>query len=241
MKQRHDHGTRVAGDKAIYPDEFLTRSQVLPGEGIRFDYLGNHDIVINAEGNRSVNGAKVMRTLTAVLVMHAYPDTAFADVDGTHKVVMPTTPVNEEQKHIGFDLGVDFPAIRQHHLFMPEGVRVFHNWNIPKVNAPTGDFSEAAVDDHRCRYLYSVIDASGMNVKESVVRCLLEVLPVDANSVIVRRRNCSGSIYPEGGTGRVNYGSGNISRTRLTVSTDNGHRFNCGSKPFIILNMMEVQ
>ena len=241
MKQRHDHGTRVAGDKGIYPDEFLTRSQVLPGEGIRFDYLGNHDIVINAEGGMTVNGAKVMRTLTAVLVMYAYPDTAFADSEGTHKVIMPSTAVNEEQEHIGFDLGVDFPAIRQHHLFVPEGVRVFHNWNIPKVNPPTVDFPIATATDHRCRYLYSVTDASGLLTKESVIRCFLEVLPVDANSVIVRRRNCSGSLYPENGTGRTNYGSGNVSRTRLSVATDDGHRFHCGSKPFIILNMMEVQ
>ena len=241
MKQRHDLGMRQAGDKAIYPDEFLTRSQVLPGQNIRFDYLDNHDIVINAEGGTTINGGKVLRTLTAVLVLKPYPDTAFIDVGGTHKTVVPTVPVNEEQKHLGSDLDVDFASIRQHHLFAPEGVRVFHNWNIPKVNAPTGDFTDRNAFDHRCRYLYSVTDASGALVKESVVRCAMDVYPIDENSIIIRRRNYAAARYPEGGSGTMNYGSGNISRTRLNVVTDMAHRFYTGSKPFVILNMMEVQ
>jgi hypothetical protein len=47
--QRHDHFTRIAGEKAQMPDEFLTRSQILPGENVTFTYLPNWDILINAQ------------------------------------------------------------------------------------------------------------------------------------------------------------------------------------------------
>ena len=46
--QRKDLGVRTAGEKAQKPDEFLTRSQLVPGTNITFDYLGNWDIKINA-------------------------------------------------------------------------------------------------------------------------------------------------------------------------------------------------
>ena len=241
MKQRHDLGNRIAGEKGQLPDEFLTRSQVLPGKNIRFDYLDNHDILINAETGVGANGLKILRSLTVVLCVNQYPDTEFKSVEGDYKVVIPNTPVNEEQKHIGWGVNVDFPAIRQHHLFRPEGVRVFHNWGIQKINPPDAMFPGRSGEDNRCRYIYSVTDASGIDVMESVVRCFIDVYPIDGNSVIVRRRNCAGAVYPEGGSGTVNYGSGNVSRTRLNVATDTSHRFLCGSKPFIILNLMEVQ
>lgn len=45
---RKDLGVRIAGEKAQKPDEFLTRSQLVPGTNITFDYLSNWDIKINA-------------------------------------------------------------------------------------------------------------------------------------------------------------------------------------------------
>lgn len=54
IAQRFDIGRRGAGSKAQMPDEFLTRSQVIPGTNIWFEYLANWDIKIHAN---TVGGA----------------------------------------------------------------------------------------------------------------------------------------------------------------------------------------
>lgn len=239
MLPRSDTGGRKAGEKAQLPDEFITRSQIVAGTNIRFDYLDNHDIVINALGARTVNGQAVRRTLTAVVTLYDYPDTAR---DSSNVLVIPATPVNFEQKHLDADVNGSYTAVRKSHMFRSQGVRIYHNWNIPLVIPGDATLPGHETIDHRCRYVYTLTDASGIVGKGSdALRTLVELVPIDSNTVLVRRRGCVGNIYPEGGFGTVNYGQGNVSRTRLNNVNDYAHRMAIGDHPLVIVNMMEVQ
>jgi hypothetical protein len=57
IAQRFDIGRRGAGSKAQMPDEFLTRSQVIPGTNIWFEYMANWDIKIHANTGVGVTAA----------------------------------------------------------------------------------------------------------------------------------------------------------------------------------------
>ena len=72
FQERQDKGTRLAGEKGIKPDEFLTRSQPNPGLNIYFTYAGpnNEDIYINASTSVSATN---QRQLHATVVPSLRP------------------------------------------------------------------------------------------------------------------------------------------------------------------------
>lgn len=61
-----DFGRRIAGAKAARPDEFLTRSQLVPGDNITFEYLPNLDIRINGLAGGG-GGGSAIRFLRSVI------------------------------------------------------------------------------------------------------------------------------------------------------------------------------
>lgn len=54
-----DFGRRIAGAKAARPDEFITRSQIRPGQNVTFEYPTNLDIIVNAIAGGGGGGASV--------------------------------------------------------------------------------------------------------------------------------------------------------------------------------------
>lgn len=65
-RSRIDLQRRVAGAKASLADEFLTRSQLVPGDNITFEYLPNLDIRINGLAGGGGGGASI-RFLRSVI------------------------------------------------------------------------------------------------------------------------------------------------------------------------------
>ena len=67
-----DFQCRVAGEKALYADEFVTKSQLVDANGDPFNVDANGDIIIPGGGSGSGGGtvkksaAKKMLKLTAV-------------------------------------------------------------------------------------------------------------------------------------------------------------------------------
>lgn len=54
MIDRIDIGNRVAGEKALKPDEFVTLSQLVQGSGIEIQKQSNRDLVIQFENNQVI-------------------------------------------------------------------------------------------------------------------------------------------------------------------------------------------
>lgn len=109
--RRKDMFVRIGGEKGQKPDEFLTRSQLVAGQNIWFDYLDNWDIRINATtGGGGVTGIRMI-TLEAQVVQKD-PDAVkhYATEDATVYSVLTA----ENKKTYGTAVFLD----------------IVHNWNL---------------------------------------------------------------------------------------------------------------
>jgi hypothetical protein len=120
-----DLQVRVAGEKALYPDEFLTRSQPIPGTNISFDYLSNGDIRINA--NVGPGGDNVIiiddtimyvgpRMMTGVINCDVYNYGEFNEGAGHRHIAVDDTARGQasDRKYFGTAMYAD----------------IVHNWDL---------------------------------------------------------------------------------------------------------------
>lgn len=111
--ERRDFGSRISHEKAQYPDESLTRSQLQPGNNITFTYLPNHDIVINASG---VAGAGA----TGLDILHG--TVVLADVLNAAGRVQSNTGSPEDSTRV--------PTLTYPLFGTPVFADINHNWNL---------------------------------------------------------------------------------------------------------------
>lgn len=109
MEFRRDVGIRLAGEKAVKPDEFITKSQLVPGTNITFDYLDNQDIRINALGGGGITTSEGNRMLVADIDISIIP---YKGQGLAHKSIQ--------------DNGVYFGTAKY--------VDIYHNWNLKTKN-----------------------------------------------------------------------------------------------------------
>ena len=118
---------RVAGEKGLYPDEFITRSQPIPGTNISFDYLANGDIRINANVGPGGNNTIIIddtvmyvgpRMMTGIISCNVFNIDEFNSNDG--------------YKH----LAVDEPGLGQagdrKYFGTAKYADIVHNWDLTK-------------------------------------------------------------------------------------------------------------
>lgn len=98
--QRKDLGVRVAGEKAHKPDEFLTRSQIIPGTNITFDYLSNWDIRINALTGGG-GGDKPRYIVADIVLMNKF------NADLNHYDIQDPEGVGDKVKYFGTHVFAD--------------------------------------------------------------------------------------------------------------------------------------
>lgn len=111
--ERKDMGVRVAAEKARKPDELLTRSQVIPGRNIYFDYLPNWDIRINAVAGGTVAGTRSMIAYVKITLRPTVEGTVqHLDLQDS---ATGTGITDSDKQYFGTALYQD----------------VFHNWNLP--------------------------------------------------------------------------------------------------------------
>lgn len=111
--ERKDMGVRVAAEKARKPDELITRSQIIPGRNIYFDYLPNWDIRINAVAGGTVAGTRSMIAYVKVTLRPTAISTiVHLDLQDD---ATGTGITDSDKQYFGTALYQD----------------VFHNWNLP--------------------------------------------------------------------------------------------------------------
>jgi len=109
MIERKDLGIRIGAQKAQLADEVLTRSQIISGNNISFEYMSNWDIKIHAL--QSSAGGTGIRDLFCIVALTRLPQ------------------VSEEQTH--YDIQTETSAVQKKNFM---GTHVFadikHNWNL---------------------------------------------------------------------------------------------------------------
>lgn len=162
LPKRKDLQTRTAGEKAQFPDEFITRSQVIPGENIRIDYLNNHDIRISAlTGAGSDRTRAIGRVLTGEVDVKNF--LALTDAEGTNSYQYLF--VGKEDPNTDLT-GLSGYASKYGTMYYYD---VHHNWNLPDKGS----------------FLYSVVDErelSGASVYLSL-NSNIKVVGIDANTI----------------------------------------------------------
>lgn len=114
------HG-RIGGEKGRLPDEAITRSQLVPGTNISFDYLSNWDIKINAHITGSGGGGDCCkRMLTTVFTVGTKitPDSGKNPFAAGHKSCESATGVYAN-RFFGTVYYMD----------------IVHNWNLSSPNS----------------------------------------------------------------------------------------------------------
>lgn len=183
FQNRNDFGVRIGIQKGILPDEALSRSQLVPGKGIRFNYLDNADIEISSDGIVSVSGHKVVRQLSAVIQLNPgidddsnTPNDGFIPVSERHINVRPS------------DLNDD-TLPRSNHFSSCVGAIVYHGWNLETVKQDDACVSPTSYFNEYGRFLWSIEDVTGFGLNyDGGLRQgrLFRVVALDSNSVIVR-------------------------------------------------------
>jgi len=105
MEFRRDFGVRGAFEKAVKGDEAITKSQLVPGTNITFDYLDNQDIRINA----ITGGTTTSTTGNRMLV---------ADVDLAITPLVGQGTIHKNLQESG------------RHFGTAKYVDIYHNWNL---------------------------------------------------------------------------------------------------------------
>lgn len=115
LAKRRDFGVRIAGEKAQMPDEFLTRSQVIPGTNVYFEYLSNHDVRINASVGYTPGIELPISILGIVSFAYRPPNT-----DATRHIAALDADYEED------GLSDEYPIYYGSSIYMD----IFHNWNL---------------------------------------------------------------------------------------------------------------
>lgn len=111
---RKDIGIRLGGEKGRKADEFLTRSQLVPGNNIYFDYLANWDIRINAVAGGGGSAGSGLRNLIAYIVVG--------------------TPLPTDSKRTHLDLNSSLTttnAAAKKYFGTTVFQDIYHCWNLP--------------------------------------------------------------------------------------------------------------
>lgn len=167
--RRQDFGVRGAGEKAQVSDEWLTRSQVIQGQNIWFEYLANHDIRINALAGGGGGGSDIdccKRMITAEIQMNHsndyYLENFFNQTSGNRHIstMDNVNGVASDRRQFGTKVSFD----------------IAHNWNLSKQDAfisnimdlrrpPAGTYSTdskpriVGIDENRVRIYFNDIPA----------------------------------------------------------------------------------
>jgi len=120
LQRRKDLGMRGAGEKAQKPDEWLTRSQIVPGTNITFDYLTNWDIVINAHIGAG-SAFTQRRMLTGTVILDKFHANAFYS----------TSP----DLHIAADDKDNGAAGDRRYYGTGKYFDIVHNWELSPINS----------------------------------------------------------------------------------------------------------
>ena len=107
--KRKDMFVRVGGEKAQKADEFLTRSQIIPGTNVWFDYLDNYDIRINAMTGGGGGGAGIRMITLEAEVVQKDP---------------------ERIKHYATEAQDTYSDIQKHKHGTAVFLDIIHNWNL---------------------------------------------------------------------------------------------------------------
>lgn len=70
--ERKDIGVRLGIEKALYPDEALSRSQIQPGRNISFEYKTNRDILIHALASKAAGGSADLKLFHVKILLQYY-------------------------------------------------------------------------------------------------------------------------------------------------------------------------
>lgn len=118
---RVDNMVRTAGEKAQLADEFLTRSQIIPGTNIYFDYLANYDIRINA-----LTGGVTSTGLRQLFGYIQLTEMRVTDGVGARKPF-----------HGGLGDTVSSPSVAADYKYFGTAAfaDIVHNWNLEHRNA----------------------------------------------------------------------------------------------------------
>lgn len=176
--QRNDLGVRTAGEKAQLPDEFLTRSQLVPGTNITFTYEDNWDIRINAltgsgtagDRDRIISG-NVVFSFTSLAggvhknnayFHHQYMMRNAGALGYYHGAVDHPVPPNLDSSI------AEAPADARRFYGSLVFADIAHNWNLPNKD----------------NFLYSLIDKRSFAMSaHSSVKSIAKIIAIDKNRV----------------------------------------------------------
>ena len=183
FQNRNDFGVRVGIQKGVLPDEAISRSQLVPGRGIRFNYLDNADIEISLDGVVSVSGHKVVRQFSAVIQLNpGIDDDSNTPIDG----FIPVSELHTNSRPTGLN---NDTLPRSNQFSRCVGAIVYHGWNLETVKQDDACVNPTSYINEYSRFLFSVEDITdlGRNYTGGLRQGrLFRVVALDANSVIVR-------------------------------------------------------
>lgn len=208
--QRTDMGVRTAGEKAQMPDEFLTRSQVIPGLNVTFTYLGNHDIKINSHA-----GGAGGDTDCCYRVINGDIEIGWSGTDGLFDT--GSLSMDTDRKHVAVDdeeTGPTASAGIVSNMKRYYGTAMFadivHNWALDNKNNFTCKFTDTRVFSTGTGGLKSFPKVVGID--NNTVRIYVTVLP-------------GGTFSGDTWTAWQNWSHGNTTSDRhgdISNLTDNG-------------------
>lgn len=196
FQSRVDLGVRIGGEKANKPDEFITRSQIIPGTNVTFEYLDNDDIRINALGGAESAGAsQIIRQLTAVVAPYYYPD---SDTDGSIGAFESISELHAGAETASRPGSGVTSAYKKNHFSDPKGCIIYHGWNLSNPVQDDKQNSSVPAAEERSRFLYSVQEVTGIfdapNTSEHANHAhLVQVIAIDGDRVWVRLNSYDGS------------------------------------------------
>lgn len=206
--QRKDLVSRVAGEKAQKPDEFLTRSQIIPGTNITFDYLTNWDIKINAlTGGTTVVTGDRMISGTLQFSYDASDDEN--DAMFSKNTLMKNASLTRYHVAADADTTTDTDSIvygesAQAQRFFSTLVYadIVHNWDLPNRN----------------NFLISFVDMRNGLAGASSFKCIPKAVGIDTNTVRIFV-----GIFPSGtytDSGWENWSNGNTDTDKIGDSAN---------------------
>lgn len=110
MIERKDLGIRIGAQKAQLADEVLTRSQIIPGNNISFEYMANWDIKIHALQSNA--GGTGIRDLFCIVALTRLPQ---ENAGKTHYDIQTELSPAQKKNFMGTHVFAD----------------IKHNWNLP--------------------------------------------------------------------------------------------------------------
>lgn len=121
---RTDFGMRVGGEKGQLKDEFLTRSQLVPGSSIWFEYMANYDIKIHASVSGGGGGGVFSmhdKMMTGIITLDEFYSGAFNQSSG--------------DLHVAVDDDINGIAGDRRYYGTMKYKDIVHNWGLDPIDA----------------------------------------------------------------------------------------------------------